>query len=213
MPDYVDKQKFSEQEVKIGKEPWQLPGTLTLPNGNGPYAVVILVHGSGPHDRDETIGPNKPFRDLAHGLAEKGVAFEKIEDLVIDPYDGKINTDYKAVRISIYHHHFERWLRVFKREQILIVDGDNLIVNPLSEIKHIESFLGLDHRITHDNFYFNKTRGFFCTKQGSYEKCLGATKGRRHPETHPSVIKKLTQFFKPHNEKLFKMINRTFSWS
>jgi len=34
----------------------------------------VLVHGSGPHDRDETIGPNKPFRDLAWGLASRGVA-------------------------------------------------------------------------------------------------------------------------------------------
>lgn len=36
--------------------------------------VAILVHGSGPNDRDETIGPNKPFRDLAQGLSQKGLA-------------------------------------------------------------------------------------------------------------------------------------------
>jgi pimeloyl-ACP methyl ester carboxylesterase len=36
--------------------------------------VVVLVHGSGAHDRDETIGPNKPFRDLAQGLAAAGIA-------------------------------------------------------------------------------------------------------------------------------------------
>ena len=40
---------------------------------------VILVHGSGPHDRDETIGPNKPFRDLAWGLAERGIAVVRYE--------------------------------------------------------------------------------------------------------------------------------------
>ena len=34
----------------------------------------MLVHGSGPNDRDETIGPNRPFRDIARGLAERGVA-------------------------------------------------------------------------------------------------------------------------------------------
>lgn len=34
---------------------------------------AIFVHGSGAHDRDETIGPNKPFRDLAQGLAQKGI--------------------------------------------------------------------------------------------------------------------------------------------
>jgi dienelactone hydrolase len=51
-----------------------LPGTLTIPSGTGPFPVVVLVHGSGPNDRDETIGPNKVFADLALGLAAKGVA-------------------------------------------------------------------------------------------------------------------------------------------
>lgn len=51
-----------------------LPGTLTLPEGNGPFPAVLLVAGSGPQDEDETIGPNKPFRDLAAGLAKAGVA-------------------------------------------------------------------------------------------------------------------------------------------
>ncbi len=52
-----------------------LAGTLTLPaSGRGPFSAVVLVHGSGPEDRDETIGPNKPFRDLAWGLAERGIA-------------------------------------------------------------------------------------------------------------------------------------------
>lgn len=36
--------------------------------------MIVLVGGSGPHDRDETIGPNKPFLDLAQGLAAKGIA-------------------------------------------------------------------------------------------------------------------------------------------
>ena len=52
----------------------ELPGTLTLPKGDGPFPAVVLVHGSGPNDRDETILSLKPFRDLAEGLAEKGVA-------------------------------------------------------------------------------------------------------------------------------------------
>jgi alpha-beta hydrolase superfamily lysophospholipase len=51
-----------------------LPGTLTLPEGEGPFPAVVLVAGSGAHDQDETIGPNKPFRDLAAGLAAHGVA-------------------------------------------------------------------------------------------------------------------------------------------
>ncbi len=60
--------------LETGAEGWPLPGKLTLPDGDGPFACVVLVHGSGPHDMDETIGPNKPFWDLAKGLAARGIA-------------------------------------------------------------------------------------------------------------------------------------------
>jgi dienelactone hydrolase len=60
--------------VTVGEGEWELPGTLTLPKGAGPFPAVVLVHGSGPNDRDETIGALKPFKDLAWGLASRGVA-------------------------------------------------------------------------------------------------------------------------------------------
>ncbi|MCC6591225.1 MAG: alpha/beta fold hydrolase [Bryobacterales bacterium] len=64
-----------EREVTVGSGEWVLPATLTLPSkGKAPFPAAILVHGSGPQDRDETIGANKPFRDLAHGLASRGIA-------------------------------------------------------------------------------------------------------------------------------------------
>ncbi len=72
-PSYVNLDLFREQEVQIGKGEWVLPGTLSVPVGEGPFVAVLLVHGSGPNDRDETIGPNKPFRDLAWGLASQGI--------------------------------------------------------------------------------------------------------------------------------------------
>ncbi|KIX11731.1 alpha/beta hydrolase [Dethiosulfatarculus sandiegensis] len=73
-PDYVIPGSFKEIEVKVGQGKWVLPGTLTLPKQGGPFPTVVLVHGSGPQDRDETIGPNKPFKDLARGLASRGIA-------------------------------------------------------------------------------------------------------------------------------------------
>jgi len=74
IPSYVNASKFTEENVSIGDEPWLLPGTISIPNGTGPFPAVILVHGSGPNDRDETIGPNKPFKDLAWGLASNSIA-------------------------------------------------------------------------------------------------------------------------------------------
>ncbi len=76
---YVNRDSFREVEVVIGSGEWALPGTLTLPKGAGPFPALVLVHGSGPNDRDETIGPNKPFCDLAWGLASRGVAVLRYE--------------------------------------------------------------------------------------------------------------------------------------
>jgi dienelactone hydrolase len=65
--------RFKEQAVTVGTGEWALAGTLSMPPGRN-LPGVVLVHGSGPNDRDETIGPNKPFRDIAWGLAERGIA-------------------------------------------------------------------------------------------------------------------------------------------
>lgn len=65
---------FSERDFSVGDGERALPGTLAMPKGNGPFPAVVLVHGSGPQDRDETIGPNKPFLDIARTLAAQGIA-------------------------------------------------------------------------------------------------------------------------------------------
>lgn len=78
-PPYAHSERFQEHEVQVGHGSWVLPGTLSIPQGDGPFAAVLLVHGSGPQDRDETISPNKPFRDLAWGLASQGIAVLRYE--------------------------------------------------------------------------------------------------------------------------------------
>ena len=78
-PAYVKPDSFREKEVNVGTGSWTLPGTLTMPVATGSVPAVVLVHGSGPNDRDETLGSNKPFKDLAWGLASKGVAVLRYE--------------------------------------------------------------------------------------------------------------------------------------
>ncbi len=73
-PAYVKPDSFEESEVLVGEGKWQLPGTAAIPKGDGPFPGVVLVHGSGPNDRDETVGGCSPFKDLAWGLASRGVA-------------------------------------------------------------------------------------------------------------------------------------------
>ena len=63
-------QPFTETELAlpVPEMNGELPGTLTLPEGDGPFPAVILIQGSGPSDRDESIYALKPFRDIAEGL-------------------------------------------------------------------------------------------------------------------------------------------------
>jgi dienelactone hydrolase len=71
-PGYADAAKFTTLDVTVG--PSALGGTLSLPKAAGKVPAVVLIQGSGPLDRDETVGPNRPFRDLAEGLATRGIA-------------------------------------------------------------------------------------------------------------------------------------------
>ena len=78
-PVAYNKEKMLERDITVGADGFKLPGTLTLPVGKKKVPVVILVHGSGSQDRDETVGPNKPFRDLAWALADRGIATVRYE--------------------------------------------------------------------------------------------------------------------------------------
>jgi uncharacterized protein len=80
-PPYSRPDSFREREISVGEgTAWKLPATLTVPsNIGGAVPAVVLVHGSGPLDRDESVGANKPFRDLAEGLASRGIAVLRYE--------------------------------------------------------------------------------------------------------------------------------------
>lgn len=66
---YITREVLIEPNLYI-----KLPGTLYLPKTTKKAPLVVLVHGSGPHDRNCTIGKNKIFKDIALGLVEKGIA-------------------------------------------------------------------------------------------------------------------------------------------
>ena len=78
-PAYSKPDSFREREATVGDGQWKLPGTLTVPTGPGPFPGIVLVHGSGPNDRDETVGGTKVFKDLAEGLASRGVVVLRYE--------------------------------------------------------------------------------------------------------------------------------------
>lgn len=94
-PDYVRPERFVERELLLASAGLELPATLALPIGDGPHPAVVLVHGSGAHDRDSSIGQHKPLRDLAQGLASHGIAslrYDKRSHVAAESFAGKAFT-------------------------------------------------------------------------------------------------------------------------
>jgi dienelactone hydrolase len=124
-PEYAQQNKYYETKIAVKTGTMSLPGALCVPNNIKNPPVVILLAGSGPNDKDETIGPNKALKDLAVGLASNGIATyrydkrtmvygkdmkdvdinaEVIEDAVSAVATIKKNPDFKDSKVFIAGH-------------------------------------------------------------------------------------------------------------
>ncbi|MFW5768223.1 MAG: alpha/beta hydrolase family protein [Bacteroidota bacterium] len=77
--EYVKKHEYISRPVLIRSAKYALPGEIVQPAGMEPLAWLVFVHGSGPSDRDESFLGNRTFRDIAVGLAKKGIASIRYE--------------------------------------------------------------------------------------------------------------------------------------
>jgi uncharacterized protein len=78
-PAYSKPSSFVSREVTVGSDPWKLGGTLISPAGKTGAPGIVLVHGPGPNDRDESIFATRIFEDLAEGLASRGYTVLRYE--------------------------------------------------------------------------------------------------------------------------------------
>ncbi|MFB1003330.1 MAG: cell wall-binding protein, partial [Bacteroidia bacterium] len=97
-----------KKRINFFSDSLELPGELIIPIKCNNCPVVVLVHGSGPNDKDETVGSIKVFYDVAMGLASKGIAtfrydkrFAVYPELIstqFDLYDETINDAIAALQ-------------------------------------------------------------------------------------------------------------------
>ncbi len=73
---------YIEEEVTFENPPAQvrLAGSLTYPKAGGPFPAVLLISGSGPQDRNETVFGHRPFLVLADYLTRRGIAVLRWDD-------------------------------------------------------------------------------------------------------------------------------------
>lgn len=83
LPYDVEEVRYENPEAGI-----ELAGTLTLPEGGGPFPAVLLISGSGPQDRDETVFGHRPFLVLADHLTRRGIAVLRVDDRGVGDSDG-----------------------------------------------------------------------------------------------------------------------------
>uniref|UniRef100_A0A8D2KWU4 Sulfotransferase n=1 Tax=Varanus komodoensis TaxID=61221 RepID=A0A8D2KWU4_VARKO len=150
------------------------------------------------------------YTQILHNRKAQHKPYRTLEQLL---WRGEeLNTRYKAMQRSLYALHLARWLEVFPRTQIHVVDGGSLIREPLSEMRHVERFLGLEPYLSPDNFYFNQTKGFYCLQARGHQRCLDQSKGRPHPRVDELLLEQLCTYFSEHNENFFAMVGQTFNW-
>jgi pimeloyl-ACP methyl ester carboxylesterase len=113
MPEPIANVNFTKQEIIFQPNGFiQLPGTLFLPKTTKKPPVVILVHGSGPHDRNGSMEKNKIYLDMALQLVQKGIAvfiydkrtyvYQFIDPFPMDSMDYNSETVEDAVE-AFYH--------------------------------------------------------------------------------------------------------------
>jgi hypothetical protein len=112
-PPYADPAAFAETTVTLGDGPLAVPGSLSVPGKGGPVPGVVLLSGSGAHDQDETIGRNKPIKDLAWGLATAGIAVARFEK-VTHAHPAQVVTDQAFTVTSEYVPHAAAAVRLLR---------------------------------------------------------------------------------------------------
>ncbi|XP_063954584.1 heparan sulfate glucosamine 3-O-sulfotransferase 1-like [Lytechinus pictus] len=126
--------------------------------------------------------------------------------------NGGLKVANRLLDSSRYVKYLTQWYNIFPREHILILDGEEFIMDPTPVLQQVEGFLGIDRYFDDTKFYFNETKGFICLRD-PFEMCMRSNKGRQHEFVNDDLMKKLQDHFRPFNRQLVKVLGRELSWT
>ena len=130
--------------------------------------------------------------------------------------DSAVNMSWGAIRIGLYARYLDRWMRLFSLDRFHFVSGERLVVDPAGELGRLQDFLGVKRLVTDKHFYYNATKGFPCLKKserGGAPRCLGQSKGRTHPAVDAAALRRLRDFYRPHNRRFYDLTGIDFGWN
>jgi len=110
--------------LKIKSDDIELKGTLLQPTQNGQKKLVIFVHGSGPQDRDETIGENKPFKDIAEYLLNNGISSYRYDKRTYsnpETFNDKSTVEQETINDAVNVANYFKNNEQFKGYQIVVL--------------------------------------------------------------------------------------------
>lgn len=81
---------YREEEVGYQNGKIRLAGTLTIPDGEGPFPAVVLITGSGAQNRNEELLGHRPFLVLADHLTRAGIAVLRVDDRGVGGSSGNV---------------------------------------------------------------------------------------------------------------------------
>ena len=159
----------------------------------------------------------KDIRDLHFPIKFKeDILYASFERTVVnDSTYQHINSSQMLVRFGMYSECFETFLTVFKRERLLILDGQAFAQNPFETMQSIERFLELPPFFRKEHFRINTDTGYFCphVQERPEKGCSNPRiKGRKHPTVNGDILKLLYDFYRPYNLKLAEEFGLDFPW-
>jgi len=172
-----------------------------------PVKLILVI-------RDPVDRLISDFTQIAEKRADANLTELDFEKTVFDK-NGRLNEHYPGVKTSMYDHHMTKWQN-YGKNQLFIANGTELKETPWCTIQKLESFLGLDKKITENNFVKGE-RGYYCIRNNSSEstpRCLAKSKGRKHVHVTEETKKKLRKLYTPYNEKFYKneRVQWDFNW-
>nr|XP_039261366.1 heparan sulfate glucosamine 3-O-sulfotransferase 1-like isoform X1 [Styela clava] len=122
---------------------------------------------------------------------------------------------------GIYSVYLKNWLKYFPLEQIHIINGEDLLTDPVKVVQDTQKFLGLEIKVDERDIVFDKAKGYHCIRvhrKDNAVQCLADTKGTTRNKTISGMMSKetlnsLKKFYNKYNEELFEIINKRFNWT